>query len=90
MIWTQEVAYAVGALSTVFWLFVVIGIKEVSRVKRVMMQYSFDTENVPSLETALLQVPGVLEVTLNSKAGAVYLKVNSDFDAIKARDVLAA
>ena len=89
-IWTQEVAYAVGALSTVFWLFVVIGIKEVSRVKRVMMQYSFDTENVPSLETALLQVPGVLEVTLNSKAGAVYLKVNSDFDAIKARDVLAA
>jgi multidrug efflux pump subunit AcrB len=41
-----------------------------------------------NLEQQLSVVPGVLEVTLNGDNGAVYLKVNRDFDAVKARDVL--
>ena len=62
--------------------------KEASRVKRVMMNGEFDNSNISSIEAELMRVPGVLEVTLNSQNNAVYLKVDRDFDAVKARDVL--
>ena|GEM_PF-5656014 len=64
--------------------------KEASRVKRVMMNGEFDNSNISSIEAELMRVPGVLEVTLNSQNNAVYLKVDRDFDAVKARDVLSA
>ncbi len=89
-IWSQELAYGIGAASTLLWLFIILGVKEVSRVKRVMMNGDFDSSNVSSIEAELLLVPGVLEVTLNSQNNAVYLKVDRDFDAVKARDVLSA
>ena len=89
-IWSQELAYGIGAASTLLWLFIILGVKEVSRVKRVMMNGDFDSSNVSSIEADLLLVPGVLEVTLNSQNNAVYLKVDRDFDAVKARDVLSA
>ncbi len=86
--WSQEWAYGIGAASTLLWLFIVFGIKEVSRVKRVMMSGVFSSSDVPSLENKLRLVPGVLEVTLNSQSNVAYLKVDRDFDAVKARDVL--
>ncbi|MCG7646488.1 MFS transporter [Alteromonas sp. Cnat3-28] len=89
-IWSQEFAYGIGAASTLLWLFIILGVKEVSRVKRVMMNGDFDSSNVSSIKAELLLVPGVLEVTLNSQNNAVYLKVDRDFDAVKARDVLSA
>ena len=61
-----------------------------SRVKRVMMHGEFNGSNVSTIEAELMLVPGVLEVTLNSQNNAVYLKVDRDFDAVKARDVLSA
>ena len=61
-----------------------------SRVKRVMMNAELNSSNVASIEAELSLVPGVLEVTLNSQNNAVYLKVDRDFDAVKARDVLSA
>jgi len=89
-IWSQEFAYGIGAASTLLWLFIILGVKEVSRVKRVMMHGEFNGSNVSTIEAELMLVPGVLEVTLNSQNNAVYLKVDRDFDAVKARDVLSA
>ena len=87
-IWSPEMAYSVGAASTLIWLFIIFGLKEVSRVKRVMMQGNIDASHQAEIERNLEQVPGVLEVTLNSDSGTVYLKVNRDFDAIKARAII--
>ncbi|NDW15907.1 MFS transporter [Alteromonas genovensis] len=99
-IWSPNVAYLVGAFSTLLWILVISGLKEVSPVKRVMLNglradVLLDANKQPdstkqqALEEALLAVPGVLEVTLNADNGAAYLKVNRDFDAVKARAVLA-
>ena len=87
-IWSPEMAYSVGAVSTLIWLFIVFGIQEVSRVKRVMMQGNLDPRCLEEVEQNLNLVPGVLEVTLNHQSGTVYLKVNRDFDAIKAREII--
>jgi len=54
------------------------------------MHGEFNGSNVSTIEAELMLVPGVLEVTLNSQNNAVYLKVDRDFDAVKARDVLSA
>ncbi|WDT86372.1 MFS transporter [Alteromonas sp. 009811495] len=94
-IWTPDIAYGVGAACTVLWLFIIAGLKEVSRVKRVMMQASkpdavLDERSQQVLKQGLSAVPGVLDVTLNHHNGAVYLKVDRDFDALKAREVLDA
>ena len=89
-IWSQDIAYGIGAASTLLWFFIIFGVKEASRVKRVMMNGEFDNSNISSIEAELMRVPGVLEVTLNSQNNAVYLKVDRDFDAVKARDVLSA
>jgi len=88
-IWSQSVAYGIGAMSTLLWLFVILGIKEVSRVKRVMMHGELTNADTDVIEDKLMRVPGVLEVTLNRQNNAVYLKVDRDFDAVKARDVLS-
>ena len=55
-----------------------------------MMNAEFDNSKVSTIESELMLVPGVLEVTLNGQNNAVYLKVDRDFDAVKARDVLSA
>ena len=89
-IWSQELAYGIGAASTLVWLFIIFGVKEVSRVKRVMMHGQFNDTDIDAIEGQLMSVPGVLEVTLSSESNAVYLKVNRDFDAVKAKDVLTA
>jgi MFS family permease len=89
-IWSQELAYGIGAASTLLWLFIILGVKEVSRVKRVMMNAEFDNSKASTIESELMLVPGVLEVTLNGQNNAVYLKVDREFDAVKARDVLSA
>jgi cell division protein FtsX len=79
----------VGATSTLLWLYIISGIKEVSRVKRVMMNVENpDASAQNTLKEQLLTVPGVLEVTFNTQSDAVYLKVDRDFDAIKARAVI--
>lgn len=87
-IWSAEVAYMVGAISTLIWLYVLSGLKEVSRVKRVTMSGQFIDDQILSLREKLLDTSGVLEVTLNSQQGAVYLKVNRDFDANEARRII--
>ncbi len=89
-IWTPETAYLVGAVAAVLWLLVVSGINEVSRVKRVMMNARFSDSQTASLKSSLATVPGVLEITLSSEEGAVYLKVDRDFDASQARQILAS
>ena len=86
--WTQEGAYAIGALSTLIWLVIVAGVREASRVKRVMMHAQLGNQIAEDIERQLLRVPGVLEATANSANGAVYLKVDREFDAVKAREVL--
>ena len=87
-IWTPEMAYLVGAISTILWLSILSGMKEVSRVKRVMMHGDFTQAKHPKITHDLLLVPGVLEATLSPENGAVYLKVDRDFDAVAARKVL--
>ena len=64
--------------------------KEVSRVKRVMMQVSLSGNLSEEMQKQLMQVPGVLEVTINDQSDSVYLKVDRDFDAVQARAVLNA
>ena len=51
---------------------------------------SLDNTVAPNhhLSAKLMQVSGVLEVTLNSNSNAAYLKVNRDFNAVEARKVL--
>lgn len=78
----------IGGVSTLLWLYIIYGLKEVSRVKRVMMNGSFNSHQEDALEKNISLVPGVLEVTLNSQNGTVYLKVNRDFDATQARAVI--
>lgn len=88
-VWSPNTAYMVGAASTLLWLYIISGIKEVSRVKRVMMNVENpDASAQNTLKEQLLTVPGVLEVTFNTQSDAVYLKVDRDFDAIKARAVM--
>ncbi|MEW9797914.1 MFS transporter [Alteromonas sp. CYL-A6] len=87
-IWTPEMAYAVGVAATLVWLFVLNGLKEVSRVKRVMMQADFTDKAVGNLAARLSASPGVIDMTADADAGAVYLKVDSDFDAAIARRIL--
>jgi MFS family permease len=88
-VWSPNTAYMVGATSTLLWLYIISGIKEVSRVKRVMMNVENpDASAQNTLKEQLLTVPGVLEVTFNTQSDAVYLKVDRDFDAIKARAVI--
>jgi len=88
-VWSPNTAYMVGAASTLLWLYIISGIKEVSRVKRVMMNVENpDASAQNTLKEQLLTVPGVLEVTFNTQSDAVYLKVDRDFDAIKARAVI--
>ena len=88
-VWSPNTAYMVGAASTLLWLYIISGIKEVSRVKRVMMNVENpDASAQNTLKEQLLTVPGVLEVTFNTQRDAVYLKVDRDFDAIKARAVI--
>ena len=53
-----------------------------------MMNGSFTEQQQNALEKNISLVPGVLEVTLNSQNGTVYLKVNRDFDATQARAVI--
>ena len=89
-IWTPETAYLVGAVAATLWLLVVFGIKEASRVKRVMMNAHFSDAQTESLKNSLSTVPGVLEITLSSEDGAVYLKVDRNFDASQARNILAS
>ena len=89
-IWTPETAYLVGAVAAALWLLIVSGINEVSRVKRVMMNARFSDSQTASLKSSLASVPGVLEITLSSEEGAVYLKVDRDFDATQARQILAS
>ena len=55
-----------------------------------MMYAKFDSSKASAIKSNLMLVPGVLEVTLNGQNNAVYLKVDRDFDAVKARDVLSA
>ncbi|WP_412724090.1 MFS transporter [Alteromonas sp. D210916BOD_24] len=86
--WTQDIAYAIGALSTLVWLLILAGIHEASRVKRVMMHATLNNLIAEDIEQQLLRVPGVLEVTVSRVNGAVYLKVDREFDAVKAREVL--
>ncbi len=88
--WSQDIAYAVGAASTLIWFVVLYGMKEVSRVKRVMMQASLSCNLSEEMQKQLMQVPGVLEVTINDQSDSVYLKVDRDFDAVQARAVLNA
>lgn len=88
--WSQDIAYAVGAASTLIWFVVLYGMKEVSRVKRVMMQASLSGNLSEEMQKQLMQVPGVLEVTINVQSDSVYLKVDRDFDAVQARAVLNA
>lgn len=88
-LWSPNTAYMVGGASTLLWLYIISGIKEVSRVKRVMMNVENpDASTQNTLKEQLLTVPGVLEVTFNTQSDAVYLKVDRDFDAIKARAVI--
>ena len=89
-IWTPETAYLLGAVAAALWLLIVSGINEVSRVKRVMMNARFSDSQTASLKSSLATVPGVLEITLSSEEGAVYLKVDRDFDATQARQILAS
>ncbi len=89
-IWTPETAYLVGAIAAALWLLILSGLKEVSRVKRVMMSAQFSDSQTETLKTRLATVPGVLEITLSSEDGAVYLKVDRDFDASQARQVIAS
>ncbi|WP_218313178.1 MFS transporter [Alteromonas antoniana] len=89
-IWTPATAYLVGAVAAALWLLIVSGINEVSRVKRVMMNARFSDSQTASLKSSLATVPGVLEITLSSEEGAVYLKVDRDFDATQARQILAS
>ena len=72
------------------WFVVLYGMKEVSRVKRVMMQVSLSGNLSEEMQKQLMQVPGVLEVTINDQSDSVYLKVDRDFDAVQARAVLNA
>ncbi len=89
-IWTPDIAYLIGAATTLLWVVVLYGLKEVSRVKRVMMHAVLDNQDTSALHTQLLALPGVQDVTLNSRQNAVYLKVNRDFDANRARQTLGA
>lgn len=88
-IWRAELAYLMGAVVAVLWLGVLLGLREVSRVKRVMMNARFSEADRTSLTESLKTLPGVLEVTLHAGEGAVYMKVSREFDATQARQVLS-
>ena len=81
-------AYGVGALAAVIWLWVLAGLREVSRLKRVALHTTVAINREVELEVALAQLTGVEESQTNALEGVVYLKVNRDFDHIKATETL--
>ncbi|QJR81237.1 MFS transporter [Alteromonas pelagimontana] len=86
--WTAETAYFIGAVGAVGWLFILHGLKEVGRVKRLLMHGEFSSAIEPDLHQALATVPGVQEITLSADDGSVYLKVTKGFERAKAREIL--
>lgn len=86
--WTAETAYAVGAAGALLWLVLLRGLKEVERVKRVMLNAQFDEHDTRSLDSAMMALPGVQESVVSHAENAVYLKVTAEFDATAARKIL--
>ena len=81
-------AYAAGAIAAAGWLWVLAGLREVSRVKRVTLHTTVTMHQESELKMALSELLGVEESRINALEGVVYLKVNSDFDHMKATETL--
>ncbi len=77
---SAQTAYLVGAGAAGIWLFLLTGLKEASRVKRVSLQMQVPGERHGSLSDALKTLAGVEETTIATSEGMVYLKVTKDFD----------
>ncbi|MBU2978097.1 MFS transporter [Alteromonas sp. C1M14] len=88
-LWTAKTAYLVGALGAGVWIIVLFGLKEVSKLKRVVLQFSVDEENQTAVQTALQSLTGVDEVVVSASDSVIYLKVSRAFDASAARTLLS-
>lgn len=86
--WSAQNAYFVGVFGALLWLLILSGMREVHRVKRILLQGHFAEEHTAGVQLAFEQLAGVVETTVNGQSGAIYLKVNDDFDARAARDIL--
>ncbi len=83
--WQAETAYLVGLIAILLWFFLLAGLKEVSRVKRVQLNGFVSAE----ITSQLKALPGVVDVTQNAKAEAIYLKVTRDFDLQQAQSIIS-
>ncbi len=86
--WSAETAYLIGVIGSILWLGVLWGLKEVNKLKRVLLQGQFSAEQTEQVKQALHNLDGVAEVSLDHTSGAIFLKVNGDFKHNDATDVL--
>ncbi|MCW8109840.1 MFS transporter [Alteromonas ponticola] len=83
--WPAETAYTVGTIAVIVWFVLLVGLKEVSRVKRIQLKGWASKQAA----TELKALPGVVEVRQNAKSNAIYLKVTREFDLHQAQLIVA-
>ena len=88
--WDSSTAYGVGVIATLLWLFVLFGLREVKKLKRVMLSVDFSTRSPREIEDSLMSLPGVVDIASATDEGAVYLKVTKEFELEAARKYLTA
>ncbi|MEG3765462.1 MFS transporter [Alteromonas sp. 14N.309.X.WAT.G.H12] len=87
-LWTAKTAYLAGALGAGVWILILFGLKEVNKLKRVVLQAAIDDEKQSAVKTALHQLEGVEEVVVSTADNAIYLKVSREFDLAGAQALL--
>lgn len=83
-----ETAYFIGGLIAIAWLVLLLGFKEVGRLHRITLSGHFNSDNGRNALAQLSLLNGVVEVTLNRKKDAVYLKVNREFTISDAKYII--
>ncbi|MBU3020601.1 MFS transporter [Aestuariibacter sp. A3R04] len=88
-IWSPKLAYLAGAIGAAIWIMVLSGMREVSKLKRLVLQADVSVSRQVALNNALMALPGVDDAVTSAKERAVYLKIEKNFDIDEARKVIA-
>lgn len=78
-------AYAAGVILALVWLVFAFGLKSREKLRRVVMQTPLLQDQMQALVTRMQAVSGVVECTGDPENGALYMKVNADFDEYQAQ-----
>lgn len=88
-IWSPKLAYLAGAIGAALWIIVLAGMREVTKLKRLVLEADVSESSQQHLNTALMALPGVNDAVTSTKDRAVYLKIDKGFNTDEARKVIS-